>query len=92
MPDGNRKPEGDAPDPEKLAKLLEIELMQRRAGWQQAKQRRGSLRTVSFLFLFIVILGALFAFWMLFSGENVQELRVRPARSNDSIPASSASP
>jgi hypothetical protein len=73
MPDGNRKPEGDAPDPEKLAKLLEIELMQKRAGWQQAKQRRSSLRAASFFFLFLVIVGALFAFWFLFSPGGIQE-------------------
>lgn len=92
MPDGNRKPEGDAPDPEKLAKLLEIELMQKRAGWQQAKQRRGSLRTLSFFFLFLVIVGALFAFWMFFNRDGVQELRDRQSRPNESVPSSGASP
>lgn len=92
MPDGNRKPEGDAPDPEKLAKLLEIELMQKRAGWQQAKQRRGTFRAASFLFLFVIILGALLACWFLFSPGRVQELRQSHSDPNQSRPASAATP
>lgn len=91
MPDGNRKPDRDAPDPETLAKLLEIELMQKRAGWQQAKQRRGALRTASFFFLFVVIVGALFAFWLLFSPDRVQELRHTSPVPNES-PSATGSP
>ena len=92
MPDGNRKPEGDAPDPEKLAKLLEIELMQKRAGWQQAKQRSGALRAASFFFLFVIFLAALVAFWWFFSPDRVQELRRSHSRPNDSTRASTATP
>jgi hypothetical protein len=92
MPDGNRKPDHDAPDPEQLAKLLEIELMQKRAGWQQAKQRRGALRSVSFLFLFLVIIGALLAFWFLFSPDRVQELKENRPRSNEPAPSATTLP
>ncbi len=92
MPDGNRKPDGDAPDPEKLAKLLEIELMQKRAGWQQAKQRHGAFRAASFFFLFLIIAGALLAFWLFFSPERVQELRQNQEQPNESAPASAPSP
>ena len=72
MPDANRKPEGGEIDP---AKLLEIELMQKRAEWQQAKARRGGLRTLSFLFLFIVIVAAIVCFYLFFSPQRVRELR-----------------
>ena len=75
MPDGNRKPEPDEVDPAKLAKLLEIELMQKRAEWQQAKARRGNLRAISFFFLFVVVAGAIAAFFLFFSPDRVGELR-----------------
>ncbi len=40
----DRKREGSDADPERLAQLLELELIQKRAAWQQAAARRGSLR------------------------------------------------
>ncbi|MDQ6860192.1 MAG: hypothetical protein M3032_03435, partial [Verrucomicrobiota bacterium] len=63
MDHGNSKPPNEPSDPDALARLLELELMQKRAGWQQGKQRLGVLRAVSFLFLFVVVAGALVAFW-----------------------------
>lgn len=66
-PDGNRQPTLGETDPEKLAKLLEIELMQKRATWQQAKARRSTLRTMSFLFLFLVIVAAFVAIYYVMS-------------------------
>ena len=54
-----------AADPEALAKALEIELILKRASWQRASARRGLWRAFSFLFLFVVILGALFAYFYL---------------------------
>jgi flagellar basal body-associated protein FliL len=72
MPDGNRKPEGGEIDP---AKLLELELMQKRAEWQQAKTRRGGLRALSFLFLAVIIAAAVICFYLFFSPERVRELR-----------------
>jgi hypothetical protein len=92
MPDGNRKPGSDTPDPEKLAKLLEIELMQKRAGWQQAKERRGAVRAASFFFLFVIIAGALVAWWLFFSPDRVQELKQAHPQPNESTPATTASP
>jgi hypothetical protein len=67
-------------DPAKLAEQLEIELMLKRASWQQAKARRGSLRAMSFMFLFLIIVGALFGFWFLFSPENVEEMKATAAQ------------
>lgn len=74
MSNGDSKPEPAESDPAKLAQLLEIELMQKRAAWQQAKARRGNLRAISFFFLFIVIVGSLVAFFVFFSGGRVSEL------------------
>ena len=86
MVDGNRNPEREA-DPEKLAKLLEMELMQKRAAWQQGKQRRNAMRVASFFFLFLVMIAALVAFWFLFSPDRISELR-----SNHATPAPSPTP
>jgi flagellar basal body-associated protein FliL len=88
MPDGNRKPETGPPDPDELAKLLELELMQKRAAWQQNKKRFGTLRILSFFFLFLVIAGGLLAFWLFFSPQQVSELRASHAAS----PTPTASP
>ncbi len=68
-PEGNRHTDARETDPEKLAKLLEIELMQKRAGWQQAKARRGTYRAMSFLFLFAVIVAAFVAFYLFATSE-----------------------
>ena len=62
--EGNRHTDPRETDPEQLAKLLQIELMQKRAGWEQAKARRGTYRTMSFLFLFVVIVAAFVAFYL----------------------------
>ncbi len=60
---GKREPEQN--DSAQLEKLLEIELMQKRAAWKQAKQRSSSLRNLSYLFLLLVVLGALVAYFLL---------------------------
>jgi hypothetical protein len=75
MSDGNRKLEGGEIDPAKLEQLMEIELMQKRAQWQHAKARRSSVRALSFFFLFLVIAGALVAFFVFLSPERIRELR-----------------
>ena len=74
-PHGNGKPE--PVDPEQMLRLLEIEMMQKRALRQQASARRNSLRAVSFLFLFVVILGAAIAAYFAFTSGRVDDLRAR---------------
>jgi hypothetical protein len=56
-------------DPDNLARLLELELIQKRATWKQAGKRYRSIRAAGFLFLFVLVVGCLvggyFAFmWM----------------------------
>ncbi|MDQ6626818.1 MAG: hypothetical protein M3Y69_11885 [Verrucomicrobiota bacterium] len=89
MSDGDGKPQPDAPDPAKLAQLLEIELMQKRATWQQARARRRNIRALSFLFLFVVIGAALVIFFVFFSSDRVTELRANTAHSASPSPAPS---
>lgn len=90
MLDGKDNSDAKENDPEKLAQLLEIELMQKRAAWQQAKARRGGLRAVSFLFLFVVIVAALVAFFVFLSPDRVHEMR--SGSTEPATPTPSATP
>lgn len=67
MPDADRKLQTLPSDPDGLAKLLEIELMQKRARWQQTKVRNRSFRALAFLFLVLVVAGALAAYFFFLS-------------------------
>ncbi len=60
-------------DPEQLTRLLELELIQKRAEWKNAGARRRGLRTASFVFLFLLIAASVIAF--LFMSSVMQERR-----------------
>jgi len=87
MRDGDGKSEPTEIDPEKAAKLLEIELMQKRAEWQRAKGRRSSLRALSFFFLFAVLAVAGGAFYFLASSGTVTDLRSRQPEPHEISPS-----
>jgi len=61
------KPELADNGPEKFNQLLELQLAQKRAEWKRANARYRNIRSASFVFLFIVIIGALLAFFFAFS-------------------------
>jgi flagellar basal body-associated protein FliL len=67
MSPADGKPEPSSTDPEQLARLLEIELMQKRATWQRTSEQRKSVRMLAFLFLLVVIAGAFAAYFFLFA-------------------------
>lgn len=92
MVEGNRKPEAGEVDPDKMVEQLEVELMMKRGAWQQAKSRRSNLRMLSFGFLFLVIIAALFAFFMFFVGGNAEEMRARAAQQSEATPSPTESP
>jgi hypothetical protein len=77
MPDEQHKPEPRSTDPAQMAKLLELELLQKRMAWQQAKARRGNFRAIAFLFLFAILVGALWAFYMFLEGGGMEKMRAR---------------
>ena len=54
-------------DPEQLSRLLEIELIQKRAEWQRTTARNKTLKSVSLFFLFVVVLAGLIAFYFVFT-------------------------
>jgi hypothetical protein len=73
------KPELTENDPEGLSRLLEAELAEKRTAWKQATARYHAVRSLSFFFLFVVIAGALFAFFIIFSRVSEQRASQRPA-------------
>jgi hypothetical protein len=72
-------------DPEQLSRLLEIELIQKRAAWRQTSERTKNLRSASFFFLFVVVIAGLvagyFAFMRASEGKQHRPAQVdAPAR------------
>ena len=65
-------------DPEQLSRLLELELVQKRTAWKHAKARKKSLRSVAFLFVFLLFVATLFGFFLAFNRVN-EERQSRPA-------------
>ena len=57
---------------DELSKLLEIELIQKRAEWQRATARNKNLKTLSLFFLFVVVLAGLVGFYLIFMHANEQ--------------------
>lgn len=72
MAEENGKPKPTENDPEQLARLLEIELMQKRMAWKQASERHRTFKSASFLFLFIVIVAAAVGLYLIFSRATEQ--------------------
>ncbi len=72
-------------DPDNLSRLLELELIQKRATWKQAGERYRSIRTAGFVFLFVLIVGCLIGGYFAFMRLNES----RPNQSSavtDSVP------
>ncbi len=86
MDDRGGKFEPSETDPEKLARLLEIELMAKRAAWQQASSRRSTARAIAFLFLFLVIAGAIVGYFYLLSNSPA------PRAQQENTPSAAATP
>jgi hypothetical protein len=85
MPEADSKRESPENDPEHLARLLEIELAQKRATWKNTSARYSKIRTASFFFLFLVVVGSLLAFFLFFSRMN-EERANRPAKTEAAPP------
>ena len=64
-------------DAEQLSRLLELELIQNRVAWKQARERKKSLRSLAFLFLFLLFAACLLGFFFAFNRVN-EERQNRP--------------
>jgi hypothetical protein len=84
-PHGDGKPE--AKDPDQVLRLLELELAQRRVAREQAGNPYRGFRMASFIFLFAVVVGALFAFYYVFLSGGLDEFRSRGAARPSATPS-----
>ncbi len=66
------EPKPNEIDADNLSRLLELELIQKRATWKQAGERYRSIRTAGFVFLFVLIVGCLIGFFFAFTRVNEQ--------------------
>jgi hypothetical protein len=82
-PRNESKPESQADDDSATLKALELELIQKRASWQKARGQRNVWRTTSFIFLFLVVMGALFAvYWFMTTAPRKTPDQSEPAASS----------
>ena len=72
-------------DAQQLEKLLELELMQKRAEWKKTSARNRSVRVSSFVFLFVLVAATILAFMFLIS-------KVSEQRMNGASPHATANP
>ncbi len=72
-------------DPDNLSRLLELELIQKRATWKQAGERYRSVRAAGFVFLFVLIVGCLVGGYFAFLRVN-ETRQSQPSAASDSVP------
>jgi hypothetical protein len=83
MPEDTATTNANQTEAEKLTRLLELELAQKRAAWKEADARRRNARMISFAFLLLIILGCLFGLFFAFSIVNER----RPREQSSPSPA-----
>ncbi|HXL24480.1 MAG TPA: hypothetical protein VN942_02925 [Chthoniobacterales bacterium] len=66
------EPKPDEIDANNLSRMLELELIQKRATWKQAGERYRSFRAAGFVFLFVLILVCLIGGYFAFMRVNEQ--------------------
>jgi hypothetical protein len=79
------EPKPNEVDADNLSRLLELELIQKRASWKQAGDRYRSIRAAGFIFLFVLIVGCLIGGY--FALMRLNETRPnQPSAANSPVP------
>jgi len=79
------EPKSKEIDPDNLSRLLELELIQKRATWKQAGERYRAVRAAGFVFLFVLIVGCLVGGYFAFMRMNEARPN-QPSAAIDSVP------
>ena len=79
------EPKPNEIDADNLSRLLELELIQKRATWKQAGERYRSIRTAGFVFLFVLIVGCVIGGYFAFMRMNESRPN-QPSAVTDSVP------
>ena len=69
---------------EELTRLLDLELIQKRAAWKRAVARHRTLRMIGVFSILIVLAAVFFVLFFLFSRANEERMNSRPAPISDS--------
>jgi hypothetical protein len=72
-------------DPDNLSRLLELELIQKRATWKHAGERHRAIRAAGFVFLFLLIVGCLVGGYFAFMRMNETRPN-QPSAATSSVP------
>jgi len=70
-------------DPAKITRLLELELIQKRATWKQMSERARSIRVAGFVFIFLLIVACLAGGYFAFTRMSEQRRNHPPATTVD---------
>lgn len=70
-------------DTEQLTRLLELELIQKRATWKEAGERYRSFRAAGFIFLFLLVIACLVGGYFVFMRVNEQRANPPPSSNID---------
>ena len=70
-------------EPEKLIRLLDLELVQKRAVWKRAAARHRTFRKIGIFSILIVLAAVFFALFFLFSRAAEERGNPRPSTSSD---------
>jgi len=81
-------PKSQQIDPDNLSRLLELELIQKRATWKQAGERYRAIRAAGFVFLFVLIVGCLVGGYFAFMRIN----EPRPSQQSAATSSTSDTP
>ena len=68
---------------EQLTRVLELELIQKRATWKQAGERYRSFRAAGFIFLFLLVIACLVGGYFAFMRVNEQRANPPPSSNID---------
>ena len=79
------EPKPNEIDADNLSRLLELELIQKRATWKQSGERYRSFRAAGFVFLFLLIVGCLVGGYFAFMRMNETRPN-QPSAANSSVP------
>lgn len=66
--DNKQNPEISDHDAEKLMRIMELELIQKRAQLQRTAANGRSLRTFSYAFVFLLVIATVVGFFLVFTG------------------------
>ena len=83
MSDATGKPQALEDEPEKLIRLLDLELVQKRALWKEAAARHRIFRKIGFFSIFIILAAVFLVLFFLFARVSEERSNPQPATTSN---------